>query len=74
MRNSNFIYGNNFDAKIMSSMSYKDALEYKNMCAKALTKALVKESAMNTDWHRLNTVAKAIKFNEALIKEAEGKD
>lgn len=58
----------------MSSMSYKDALEYKNMCAKALTKSLVKESAMSTDWHRLNTVAKAIKFNQELIKEAEGRD
>lgn len=55
-------------------MSYKDALEYKNMCAKALTKSLVKESAMSTDWHRLNTVAKAIKFNQELIKEAEGRD
>lgn len=74
MRNSNFIYGNNFDAKVMNSMSYIDALHYKNTCAQTLTRELVKSEAMSTDWHRLNTVAKAIKFNQELIKEAEGRD
>lgn len=74
MRNSAFIYGDTFDAKAMNSMSYIDALHYKNNCAKVLTTSLVKADAVNTDWYRLNLVAKAVKFNQELIREAEGRD
>lgn len=74
MKNSQYLYGDTFNAKAMSEMQYTTALAYKNRCASELTKTLVAESVMSTDWRRINTIAKAIKFNEALLLEAQGRD
>lgn len=74
MKNSQYLYGDAFNAKTMSEMPYTTALTYKNRCAYELTKMLVSESTMSTDWRRINTIAKAIKFNEALLLEAQGRD
>lgn len=74
MKNSQYLYGDTFNAKAMSEMPYTSALAYKNHCAMVLTKTLIAESVMTTDWRRINTIAKAVKFNEALLLEAQGRD
>ena len=74
MRNSQYLYGDNFDAKAIQQMPYVEALDYKNRCASALTEELVMAPAQTTDWFRINAIAKAKKFNEALLREAYGRD
>jgi hypothetical protein len=74
MKNSQYLYGGVFDATSMAIMPYTEALKYKINCAKTLTSKLVASSVLDTDWRRINSIAKAISFNEALLSEAEGKD
>lgn len=74
MKNSQYLYGDLFDAKAMAEMPYATALTYKNHCAKTTTDKLVKEPMLETDWRRINAIAKAMKFNEALLNEAYGRD
>ncbi len=74
MKNSQYLYGRQFDAKEIQSMPYAQALEYKLRCAKELIRALAEANVEKTDWHRINNIGKAIKFNEALVAETKGKD
>ncbi len=73
MKQSVWLYGDEFDAKGMCDMKYPEALEYKNSCAKALINLLIEEPyAHNSD--RIHDASKAISWNNYLITEALGKD
>ena len=71
MKDSQYLYGRKFDAKVLSKMPYRQALEYKVECAKTLVSALTEATTMTTDWTRISKIHKAIEFNQYLIKESK---
>jgi hypothetical protein len=72
MRSTEYLYGEDFDSSLLSTMVYTDALLYKVNHAKALIALLCTASVGETDWVRIQRVAKAIDFNEVLLAEARG--
>lgn len=61
------LYG--ISPQTLASMNYKEALEYKIQGAKQLMIKLLEPNFMEQDMYKINKVAKAIKFNEQLLKE-----
>lgn len=61
------LYG--ISPKILASMNYKEALEYKIQGARKLMIKLLEPHFMEQDTHKIRKVGKAIKFNEELLKE-----
>ena len=57
------------DPKLLSNLSYVEAINLKIDSAKKLIKVLFEPSYMDRDNTRINDVNKAIKFNQALLEE-----
>ena len=63
------LYG--ISPKALADLPYKQALELKIKGAKAILITLLKPNFMDRNYHKINRVNKAIKFNEQLLKELE---
>jgi len=73
MKQSEWLYGTNFDPRALQELTYIQALHRKILWARELRDLLLKEPyAVHAP--QVNDVSKAIKFNEALIDEVFGKD
>lgn len=57
------------DPKLLSNLSYVEAINLKIDSAKKLIKVLFEPSFMDRNNTRINDVYKAIKFNQALLEE-----
>ena len=66
VKDSKFLYGQK-DLSILKNMSYLDALNQKIQWAKSLLYKLQEIDYKQRDFYRINAVANAIKFNEALL-------
>jgi len=73
MKQATYLYGHTFDNEKLKGLLYIEALEYKIKSAKELIEELCEQPyAINNQ--RINDIANAIKFNERLIDEANGKE
>jgi hypothetical protein len=64
-----YLYGDTVDTSLWSTMNYKDVLEEKALLAYNLIGELHKEHYTTRDYIRVNECARAITFNETLLKE-----
>lgn len=72
MKKTEYLY--DVHPKQFAELPYKDALTFKIQAATQLRGALLEADFWTRDDERLNSVIKAIKFNEALLEEINDKD
>jgi len=71
MKNSKYLYGDNFDAELLSTMNYVSALYKKIEWSTDLISKLNEGSYMQRDIIRIKACLDAQIFNSILIKECE---
>ena len=71
MKNSKYLYGDNFDAKLLNDMNYIVALQTKIKWATKLVSKLNVVDYMKRDSVRIKACFDAQRFNAKLIDECE---
>ena len=67
IKSTQYTYG--IDPKILSTMPYKEALQFKYAKSKELVAKLYEEPMQTRDEERINTTLKAQSFNRKLLQE-----
>jgi len=74
VKDSTYLYGDNFDSVVLRDLNYVSALRRKILWSKELIDELLEVSYTERDMRRVNDSLKAQKYCNALIDECYGKD